>query len=106
LTSTVTRTSAELTRTAATVDVGKITVPVLFIHNTNDSCFASPPSGVAPLMARFPKTADVTRIDVTSPVTGYDPCEPFSAHGYMGIEDAVTARIVAWMRAHGAQGST
>jgi hypothetical protein len=38
-------------------------------------------------------------------VTGNDPCEPFSAHGYMGIEDAVAGKILAWMRAHGAQGA-
>jgi hypothetical protein len=102
LTSSVTRSSPNDDLTAGSANLGKITVPVLFVHNTNDGCKASPPSGIAPLMARFPKGADVTRIDVTSPVTGNDPCEPYSAHGYLGMEDAVTAQIVAWMRAHGA----
>jgi pimeloyl-ACP methyl ester carboxylesterase len=102
LTSTVTLSSGQNKHPASDVDVRKITIPVLFVHNTNDGCFVSPPSGVAPLVARFPKGADVTRIDVTSPVTGNDPCEPYSAHGYLGIEDAVTAPIVAWMRTHGA----
>jgi pimeloyl-ACP methyl ester carboxylesterase len=105
LTSTVTRTSRKFSHSAADANVEKITVPVLFIHNTNDGCSVSPASGVAQLMARFPKGADVTRIDVTSPVTGNDPCEPFSAHGYMGIEGDVTSKILAWMRAHGAQGT-
>jgi len=102
LTSTVTQSTRQNAHPASSVDVRKITAPVLFVHNMNDGCFASPPRGIAPLMARFANGADVTRIDVTSPVTGNDPCEPYSAHGYLGIEDAVTAQIVAWMRAHGA----
>jgi hypothetical protein len=105
LTSTVTRSSKRISHSAADANVGKIAVPVLFIHNTNDGCSVSPISGVAPLIARFPKGADVTRIDVTSPVTGNDPCEPFSAHGYLGIEADVANKILAWMRAHGAQGA-
>jgi pimeloyl-ACP methyl ester carboxylesterase len=105
LTSTVTLSSRKFSESAASADVGKIAVPVLFVHNTNDGCSVSPIAGVAPLMARFAKGTDVTRIDVTSPVTGNDPCEPFSAHGYMGIEDDVAGKILAWMRAHGAQGA-
>jgi pimeloyl-ACP methyl ester carboxylesterase len=103
LTSTVTITSKRYSHSAAAANVGKITVPVLFVHNTNDGCSVSPIGGIAPLIARFPKATDVTRIDVTSPVTGSDPCEPYSAHGYMGIDDDVAAKILAWMRAHGAQ---
>lgn len=102
LTSTVTRNSREVNRSAEFVDYSKIAVPVLFVHNTNDTCAVSPPSGVAPLMARFPAGADVTRIDVTSAVTGSDPCEAAAAHAYVGIEADVAAKIVAWMRAHGA----
>jgi hypothetical protein len=105
LTSTVTRSSRRFSHSAADANVGKIAEPVLFIHNTNDGCSVSPIGGIAPLMARLPKGADVTHIDVTSPVTGNDPCEPFSAHGYMGIEDDVTGKILAWMRAYGAQGA-
>jgi hypothetical protein len=77
-------------------------VPVLFVHNVNDACFVSPPGGVAGLIARFPKTTDVTRIDVSSTRLAGDPCEPYSQHGYLGIEDDVTDKIVDWMRAHGA----
>jgi pimeloyl-ACP methyl ester carboxylesterase len=100
LTSTVTKTSKRFTYNAASVDIGKITVPVLFVHNTNDGCSVAPPSGIAPLMGRFPNASDVTRIDVTSAPTSNDPCGPLAPHGYFGIEDDVTAKIVAWMRAH------
>jgi hypothetical protein len=102
LTSTVTKPSGQAPQSAASVNVGKITVPVLFVHNVNDACFVSPPGGIAGLIARFPKTTDVTRIDVASTRLAGDPCEPYSQHGYLGIEDDVTAKIVDWMHAHGA----
>lgn len=104
LTSTVTG-RGRISQPVTAAYAAKITVPVLFVHNRNDGCSVSPPSGIAALIAGFPKGTDVTRIDVTSPVTGNDPCEPYSAHGYDGIETDVTAQILAWMHAHGAQGT-
>ena len=105
LTSTVTRSSRQFPYSAAAADVRRIAVPVLFVHNRNDGCSVSPPSGIAPLMARFAPGADVTRIDVASDKILGDPCEPLSPHGYLGIESDVTAKIVAWMKAHGARES-
>ena len=101
LTSTVTLTSRRFAYSAASVDVRRIRVPVLFVHNRNDGCSVSPPSGIAPLMARFPAGDDVTRVDFTSETTPNDPCGPLSPHGYLGIESDVTAAIVDWMKAHG-----
>jgi pimeloyl-ACP methyl ester carboxylesterase len=100
-TSTVTRSGGKLGYSAASADIRRITVPVLFIHNRNDSCVASPPSAVAGLIARFAPGADVTRIDVASSELNGDPCEPFSPHGYEGIETDVVGKILTWMRAHG-----
>jgi hypothetical protein len=100
LTSTVTITSRRFGYTAASVDLSRIHVPVLFVHNRNDGCSASPPAGIAPLMARFPAGSDVTRSDFSSETTPNDPCGPLSPHGYLGIEDDVTATILSWMRAH------
>jgi pimeloyl-ACP methyl ester carboxylesterase len=102
LTSTVTQPSRRYPASAASANVQKITVPVLFVHNTNDGCAVSPPNALAALIARFPKGSDVTRIDVTSTMAESGPCDPFAPHGYMGIESDVTAKILAWMRAHGA----
>jgi hypothetical protein len=102
LTSTVTVPTRLDPSPASTVAVEKIAVPVLFVHNTNDGCPYAPWGGIAPLMARFSKTTDVTRIDVTSTRVASGPCDPFAPHGYLGIEDDVAAQIVAWMRAHSA----
>jgi len=102
LTSTVTQVSQQRSFSAAAADVARITVPVLFVHNRNDGCSVSPPSGVTTLMARFPKDADVTRIDVASTRRDGGRCEGFSPHGYLGIETEVVDKIVDWMHAHGA----
>jgi pimeloyl-ACP methyl ester carboxylesterase len=105
LTSTVTGTSGQYPYNAAQADLSRIAVPVLFVHNRNDDCPVSPAGGLAGLMARLPPATSVTRIDFSSDRTPQDPCGPFSPHGYLGIEDQVAAAIVAWMRAHGAQGT-
>ncbi len=47
LTSTVTIGGRQYPDSAASVNVSKIAVPVLFVQNTNDACAASPPGGVA-----------------------------------------------------------
>ena len=103
LTSTVTGISGQYPFSAASADLSRIAVPVLFVHNRNDDCRVSPPAGIAGLIARLPPTTPVARIDVSSGRTANDPCGPYSPHGYLGIEADVAAAIVAWMRAHGAQ---
>ena len=46
---------------------------------------------------------DATFEEVTSdPAPAADQCEPFSPHGYMGIEADVVARIVEWIAGHSA----
>jgi hypothetical protein len=105
LTSTVTGTSNQYPYAVTPALAAHIAVPVLFVHNRNDGCRVSPPAAIAGLIARFPSGSDVTRIDVSSAATPNDPCGPFAPHGYLGIEGDVTAAIVEWMRAHGAQGT-
>jgi hypothetical protein len=105
LTSTVTGTSNQYPYAVTPAVAARIAVPVLFVHNRNDGCRVSPPGAIAGLMANFPPGSDVTRIDVTSATTPNDPCGPFAPHGYLGIEGEVVTQIVAWMRAHGAQGT-
>ncbi len=103
LTSTVTGTSEQYPYSAASADLSKIAVPVLFVANRNDDCRVSPPSALAALMRRLPPGADVTRIDVVSDRTNANPCGPLGPHGYLGIEGDVVTQILAWMHAHGAQ---
>jgi hypothetical protein len=73
-------------------------IPLLFIHNRNDGCRASPLSPVEGMVSQL--SGDVTLQTVSSTQASSDPCEPFSPHGYMGIEDATVSAIAAWMDAH------
>lgn len=101
LTSLVSRTSKSESGSVNDVNVSRLAVPALLIANRNDTCSVTPAAGMAALAARFPKGADVTTSTFeSSQMIGTDACEPASPHGYLGIENEVTGRIVAWMRAH------
>lgn len=81
------------------VDVGSITLPTLFVHNRDDACETSQFQNVAPLMARFTHASRKELIVVSGgspPQSG--PCDSFARHGYIGIEDAVIADIVRWIK--------
>lgn len=98
LTSTVTVPNRYFTHAVTTLQISRIRAPLLIVHNTNDLCKASPIGGARSL-ANAGK--DATFQEVTSdPAPAADQCEPFSPHGYLGIEADVTARIVNWIAAH------
>jgi pimeloyl-ACP methyl ester carboxylesterase len=99
LTSTVTKSNQHFSRAAADYPLENLTIPVLIVHNTNDSCRVSPPSGVRSVVAKI-KPELVTTISVTSSELVGDPCEPMSPHGYLGIEGQTVSQIIAWMKVH------
>ena len=83
----------------STVDVGAIGVPTLFVHNKDDTCAATPYAAVPALMANFTRAPRKELITVSggSPPQS-EPCEALSRHGYIGIEDEVVGKIVAWIK--------
>jgi pimeloyl-ACP methyl ester carboxylesterase len=99
LTSTVTRSGQLFSRPATDYPLQNLTIPVLLVHNTNDSCRVSPPSGVRAVAAKI-NPALVTIVTVSSTNLVGDPCEPFSPHGYLGIEEQTVSQIIDWMKAH------
>jgi hypothetical protein len=99
LTSTVTK-SGNFGRNVLDYPLKNLRIPVLFVHNTNDGCPVSPPSGVQ----AAGKMIDPSLVTVfmMASTQAYDPpCEPISPHGYFGIETPTTEKIVEWMKAHG-----
>lgn len=83
----------------STVDVGQIGIPTLFVHNKDDTCMATPYPAVPALMAKFthaPRKELITVSGGSTPLS--DPCEALSRHGYIGIEDEVVGKIVAWIK--------
>ncbi len=81
------------------VDVSAITVPTLFVHNKEDGCVAASFGGLAPLMEQFRHVPRKELIAVSggSPPQS-DPCQAFSRHGYLGIEDEVVGDIARWIK--------
>jgi hypothetical protein len=97
-TSTVTVPNAYFTHAVTALQISRLRVPVLFVHNTNDQCKFS-------LLADAQNVAAADRDalfeQVTSdPAPAADQCGPRSPHGYLGIEQAVVDRIVDWIAGH------
>lgn len=74
-------------------DFTTIKLPALFVHHVSDQCEYSPYSEAARLSDQFPL---VTVFGGDPPQSG--PCDPFSAHGYLGREAATVEQIINWMQ--------
>jgi pimeloyl-ACP methyl ester carboxylesterase len=80
---------------AGVSNFGWATIPsrLLFVHHVDDACIATP-YGMARRVA-----APYTLVSAHGgEPTRSEPCEAFSAHGYLGVEAPVVHAIVQWMR--------
>lgn len=68
--------------------------PTLILHNRNDSCNLTPPSGVEPFVKWSGGRARVTWIGGSG---GGDPCGPNSAHGFAGADGDVVNAIAGFV---------
>lgn len=67
---------------------------LLFVHHAEDACQATPYH-----MAQRVAAAGHPLISVHGgEAPRSDPCEAFSAHGYLGVEAPVVEAVVKWMR--------
>jgi hypothetical protein len=86
--------------TVRDVRLGDVRVPTLLVHHKKDGCVASPYEGAAALLKRLdkaPKKELLTFEGGLPPKS--EPCEAFSAHGYLGLEAEVVPAITAWIKA-------
>jgi hypothetical protein len=74
-------------------DWGTLHSRLLFVHHADDGCVATPYFMAQRVAAHH---ALVTAHGGDTPRS--EPCEAFSAHGYLGIEAPVVEAIVRWMR--------
>ena len=87
--------------TVLSADLGAVRVPVLIVHHRSDSCKVSPPSAVERLARSFPRAPKVeTILFQGGDPSRSDPCQPFSPHGYFGIEEQVVDAIARWIEAN------
>jgi hypothetical protein len=73
-------------------DFSTIRVPVLFVHHIDDGCTVTPYRNAKSLATQFPL---ITVHGGDTPRS--DPCEAFSAHGYLGRERETVDAMVNWM---------
>ena len=73
-------------------DFTSVRAPVLFVHHADDGCRSTPYRNAKDLSAKF---ALIT-VHGGDPARS-DPCEPFSAHGFLGKETETVDALVNWM---------
>jgi len=73
-------------------DFRSIKAPLLFVHHVDDSCRTTPYYAAKALSEKYPL---ISVHGGAPPASG--PCDPFSAHGYYGKEEATVGAIVDWM---------
>ncbi len=75
-------------------------MPVLIVHNRNDSGTVSPFAQAEQAFATLTMAPAKQLIAVAGGSLRGNPCDALSPHGYLGIEDQVVPPIVAWIRTH------
>ena len=98
LTSTVTRPGRERPESVGDVRLRDIRVPVLVVHHRDDACRATPYRDTVALLrdlSAAPRREVLTFEGGAPPRSG--PCEPRSAHGFFGLDEAVVAAIARWI---------
>ena len=101
LTSSVSRRArqGQQSATVLSIPLGAIAVPTLVVAHQHDECANSPPDEalrIRAMLTAAPRT-DLVLVDGGLPATSA-PCEARAAHGFLGIENDVIARITTWMR--------
>ena len=100
LTSSVTQSGKKANGTIYDAGLGRISLPVLILHNEQDACKVSPYSGVQGLQRAL---KNAPRKDIVALSHGdaiADACQGMSAHGYMGIEGQAVSAIANWIFAN------
>lgn len=73
-------------------DFASIAAPLLFVHHADDACPVTPYRAAEALSARYP----LITVRGGAPARS-GPCEPYSAHGYFGVEAPTVAALSQWM---------
>lgn len=97
LTSSVVKENAK-GRSITSLPLGRIKVPVLFVHNESDACHATLLKDVKPVIRAMKEQgarADLIVVDSRKATSGH--CKGRSPHGFLGIEKQMVEKIVGWL---------
>lgn len=79
--------------------MGRIEVPVLFVHNRRDDCKVTRLADLQPVIATMKRAGvPVELVLVESSARQSPACEARGPHGFLGIEKQVVGRIAGWIR--------
>ena len=84
-------------RPVPAMPLGNIMVPVLVVHHKLNGCPFSKYGELPGLMEKLTAVLRKTLLAFEGGTTRGDPCEPWSYHGYNGIEREVVANIAEWI---------
>jgi len=73
-------------------DYASVKSRLLFVHHADDACLATPYSMAERAARNYPL---VTVRGGDTPRSG--PCDPFSPHGFLGVEESTVRAITGWM---------
>ena len=98
LTSSVTRTSRMTGESVRMVKLDRITAPTLLVHHAHDQCVVTPYGDMSSVLKdlKQARKKELLAFDGGDPPRS-DPCEPFAAHGYLGLDAEVVAAIARWI---------
>jgi pimeloyl-ACP methyl ester carboxylesterase len=100
ITSSITRVSRGATETVFDAGLGDVRVPTLVVHSANDACIVTPGSDARWLASRVRAPRKELLLFTGAPSgSGSAACEPFTAHGYFGIDAEVVKAIADWIKA-------
>jgi hypothetical protein len=79
------------------LDMTGLRLPVLVVHHEQDPCGVCPPERLPELMKHLPPGTPLHMF--AGGQSRGAPCDPFSHHGFNGIEDRVVEDISTWIKA-------
>ncbi|WP_287880288.1 alpha/beta hydrolase [Aquitalea sp.] len=84
----------------AAMNLAQLTLPVLVVQHLHDQCKETLYRNVQAVMDGLHATRARELILVDGGKDTGDPCQPWAAHGYNGIEAEVVGKISSWIRQH------
>lgn len=77
------------------MDLSRITVPALIVYHRDDKCVGAPPANI-PHLAKAINGSDTVEIREGKGYKG-NPCGPFSAHAFYGVENDIFKTVALYM---------
>ena len=100
ITSSITRTTQNVTETVFDAGLADVRLPTLVAHHESDACIVTPGSDARFLIqaVRAPRKELLIFKGGAGGSSGESACGPWAAHGYYGIDDEVVRAIADWIK--------